>query len=541
MPELSLAGVVIVAAVAFLVPLLLGLAPAVRLPSVVLEIVAGIVLGPAAVGVGVARAGHSTRLSADLGRLQDSSAQIRVRGAVLLLVLLVWVAQRLGLETILGAFLAGALLRVVDRDEMMTHPKFRVKLEALGYGFLVPFFFVVSGVRFDLRALTGDPANLRLVPLFLLALLLVRGLPAWLYRPRIGTGRTVVTALLQATSLPFIVAAAQIGIELGRLDQATGAALVAAGRLSVLLFPLAALIVLRRTPGRRPPRGRPCARSAPGLGDRPGRVDQADVAERLREVADHLGAAGVDLLGQQADVAGVGDRPPEGRPGGLDLARQRLRLRQPKGAQQEGALLALQPVGGLVAVDQAALVGEPLGGGVDGRLHARVVARQEAGDRQHQVGGVQVVAAERLGVGAGAVAPAVLEDGGADLVAAGGPGFDPAGGTERPGQRDRPVQGHPAHQLGVQEVARLAADLPDPLVLLLPAAGGGVRRGGEEPLRDRVQLAQLLDQPLRGAEQLAVHVQLPLGPRPGSPGGGPSCGPTYRYGSAMWTSPGEAP
>ncbi|HYY80025.1 MAG TPA: cation:proton antiporter [Actinomycetes bacterium] len=216
-------------------------------PGAQLLLIGGLVLLAAAVGVGVARAGRSTRLSEDLGRLQDSSAQIRVRGAVLLLVLLVWVAQRLGLETILGAFLAGALLRVVDRDQAMTHPKFRVKLEALGYGFLVPFFFVVSGVRFDLQALTGDPANLRLVPLFLFALLLVRGLPAWLYRPRIGTGRTVVAALLQATSLPFIVAAAQIGMELGKLDQATGAALVAAGLLSVLLFPLAALTVLRRT------------------------------------------------------------------------------------------------------------------------------------------------------------------------------------------------------------------------------------------------------------------------------------------------------
>jgi Kef-type K+ transport system membrane component KefB len=193
----------------------------------------------------VARAGRSLRLSADLGRLQDSSAQIRVRGAVLLLALLVLVAQRLGLETILGAFLAGAILRVVDRDEMMTHPRFRMKLEALGYGFLVPFFFVVSGVRFDLRALTGDPANLRLVPVFLAMLLIVRGLPALLYRSRVGSRRTVVAGLLQATSLPFIVAAARVGLELGRLDQASGAALVAAGLLSVLLFPLAALTILR--------------------------------------------------------------------------------------------------------------------------------------------------------------------------------------------------------------------------------------------------------------------------------------------------------
>jgi Kef-type K+ transport system membrane component KefB len=180
-------------------------------PGAQLLLIGGLVLLAVLVGLGLARAGRWMRLSADLGRLQDSSAQIRVRGAVLLLALLVWVAQRLGLEVILGAFMAGALLRVVDRDEMMTHPKFRVKLEALGYGFLVPVFFVVSGVRFNLQALTANPANLRLVPLFLAVLLVVRGLPAWL----------------------------------GKLDQATGAALVAAGLLSVLLFPMAALTFLR--------------------------------------------------------------------------------------------------------------------------------------------------------------------------------------------------------------------------------------------------------------------------------------------------------
>jgi Kef-type K+ transport system membrane component KefB len=214
-------------------------------PGAQLLLIGGLVLLAVLVGLGLARAGRWMRLSADLGRLQDSSAQIRVRGAVLLLALLVWVAQRLGLEVILGAFMAGALLRVVDRDEMMTHPKFRVKLEALGYGFLVPVFFVVSGVRFNLQALTANPANLRLVPLFLAVLLVVRGLPAWLYRSRVGTRHSVVAGLLQATSLPFIVAATQIGEELGKLDQATGAALVAAGLLSVLLFPMGALTLLR--------------------------------------------------------------------------------------------------------------------------------------------------------------------------------------------------------------------------------------------------------------------------------------------------------
>jgi Kef-type K+ transport system membrane component KefB len=226
-------------------------------PAAQVLLIGGLLLLAAGMAAGLARAGRSRWLTEDLGRLQDSSAQIRVRGAVLLLVFLVWVAQRLGLELILGAFLAGAVLRLVDRDEAMTHPKFRLKLEAVGYGMLVPIFFVVSGVRFDLGALTAGASSLRLVPLFLLALLLVRGLPALLYRPRIGLRRSTVAALLQATSLPFIVAAVQIGVDLGRLDPATGAALVAAGLLSVLLFPLAALTLLRRAVARESPAAQP--------------------------------------------------------------------------------------------------------------------------------------------------------------------------------------------------------------------------------------------------------------------------------------------
>jgi Kef-type K+ transport system membrane component KefB len=140
---------------------------------------------------------------------------------------------------------------MIDRDQDATHPHFRLKLDGIGFGVFIPVFFVVSGIRFDLAALTADPTNLRLVPLFLAVLLAVRGLPAWLYRSRVGARRSVVAGLLQATSLPFIVAAAQIGMELGKLDQATGAALVAAGLLSVLLFPLAALTVLRGAGGGR--------------------------------------------------------------------------------------------------------------------------------------------------------------------------------------------------------------------------------------------------------------------------------------------------
>ena len=194
----------------------------------------------------ILRLERSKRIAAVLLRLQDTTAQIRVRGAFMLLVAFVALASLLGLETILGAFVAGVILRFVDGDRMMTHPQFRQKLEAVGFGVFIPVFFVTSGIRFDLAALFSSPATILRVPVFLVALLLVRGVPALLYRPLVGSRRAVVAGLLQATSLSFIVAASQIGMELGLITKATGAALIAAGLLSVLIFPLLALTILRR-------------------------------------------------------------------------------------------------------------------------------------------------------------------------------------------------------------------------------------------------------------------------------------------------------
>src|SRR6476469_5983573 len=102
------------------------------------------------------RGGRSMRLGTVLVRIQDTTAQIRVRFAVLLLVALVALAGHLGLETILGAFLAGAIVGLVDRDSS-THPHFRIKLAAIGYGFLIPVFFISSGVRLDTPGLLDHP------------------------------------------------------------------------------------------------------------------------------------------------------------------------------------------------------------------------------------------------------------------------------------------------------------------------------------------------------------------------------------------------
>jgi Kef-type K+ transport system membrane component KefB len=191
--------------------------------------------------------GRSMKVSGVLLRLQDTTAEIRVRGAMLLLLAFVVLAENLGLESILGAFVAGAAVGLLDRDSE-THPHFRLKLEAVGYGFLIPVFFVSSGLRLDVAGLVQSGSALARVPVFLLILLAARGLPALTYVRRFGTRRTVSAALLQATSLPFIVTATQIGRALGVMEATTAAGLVCAGLVSVLVFPLVATSLGVRDP-----------------------------------------------------------------------------------------------------------------------------------------------------------------------------------------------------------------------------------------------------------------------------------------------------
>ena len=189
---------------------------------------------------------RSMWITRTMNKLADTSAQIRIRLSMLLVVGLGALATHLGFEAILGAFIAGAILRLVDADAARKHPLFHPKLDAIGYGFLIPVFFVTSGLTFNLSVLFASASTALRVPLFLLALLVVRGLPAVLYRSALPSIRDVAAVgLLQATSLPFIVAATTIGLALHAIRPANAAALVAAGLLSVIIFPTIALQLLR--------------------------------------------------------------------------------------------------------------------------------------------------------------------------------------------------------------------------------------------------------------------------------------------------------
>jgi Kef-type K+ transport system membrane component KefB len=200
--------------------------------------------------------------------LQDTTAQVRVRAAVALLMGFAALAAGFGLEAILGSFLAGATISLLDRDHALTHQEFRAKLQAVGFGALIPFFFVATGMSLDVRIFITSPGTLARVPVFLAALLLARALPALLYRPLLTSRRQVVTAgLLQATSLSIPVVGGSIGVGLGLIRPANYVALVAAGLVSVIAFPAIASALAARThadTAAQPPAGSPSASRSPG-------------------------------------------------------------------------------------------------------------------------------------------------------------------------------------------------------------------------------------------------------------------------------------
>jgi Kef-type K+ transport system membrane component KefB len=164
---------------------------------------------------------------------------------VLLILLLIYLAFELGLDVLLGAFAAGIVVRLFTAGE--DSEVIRAKLEAIGFGFLVPIFFVVSGIHFDLHALIDKPTAFLRVPIFLAIFLVVRGAPVLLlYRKALTAGLRVPLAFFAGTGLPLIVVITSIGVSVGRMRPENAAALVAAGILSVILYPLLGLRGLRR-------------------------------------------------------------------------------------------------------------------------------------------------------------------------------------------------------------------------------------------------------------------------------------------------------
>ncbi|HET7590088.1 MAG TPA: cation:proton antiporter [Solirubrobacterales bacterium] len=178
-----------------------------------------------------------------LERTFEASSQLAVRVTVLLIFGLVLLAGKLGLDILLGGFVAGLIVRLALKGHELS--VFESKLTAIGFGFFVPFFFVTSGIAFDLAAL-GSAAALLKLGLFFVLFMVVRGLPALLlYRGILGLRDRVALAFYSATELPLVVAITTIAVDLGHMKSSTAAGLVGAAMLSTLVFPFIA-IALRK-------------------------------------------------------------------------------------------------------------------------------------------------------------------------------------------------------------------------------------------------------------------------------------------------------
>jgi len=177
-------------------------------------------------------------------RTLESSSQLGVRLAVVLIFGLVGLASTLGLDLLLGGFVAGMIVRVALRGREVE--VFESKLTAVGFGLLIPFFFVTSGMTFDLEALTASTGAMLRLPLFLVLFLVVRGAPALLlYRHELSGRDRRALAFFCATQLPLVVAITTIATETGHMKDYTAAALVGAAMLSTLIFPFVGLALRR--------------------------------------------------------------------------------------------------------------------------------------------------------------------------------------------------------------------------------------------------------------------------------------------------------
>jgi Kef-type K+ transport system membrane component KefB len=217
-------------------------------PAAALAVLAVVVATGAAAAWGVSAASRRVRIAMAVRAQADGGGQARIRLTVLAVTALALLASKLGLEAVLGAFLAGGLARVIDSDPETSHPAYPVKLDAIGFGFLVPVFFVASGLKLDLRDVLTDPSALVLVPLVFGLLLAVRGLPALAFRNELGGRATVASGALLATSLPFLLIAAEIGQSAGVLTASRAGALALAGLLSVVVLPPVGLALAGTVP-----------------------------------------------------------------------------------------------------------------------------------------------------------------------------------------------------------------------------------------------------------------------------------------------------
>ena len=237
------------------------------------------------------------RMRALVQQGRRATAQTTLRWSIVLLLLLLVAAERFGLDVVLGAMLAGIVLRSWTHHVSMDVTPLEGKLDAVGYGFFIPVFFVASGMTLDVRSIIANP--LRLFVFFLL-LLVVRGLPSLLiYRHALPVRQRVEMTFITATTMPLLIALAVIGLSDGVMIPANAAALVGAGVLSVLVYPSIAAALARR--------GRAAAGAPPAVIPQPAGAAGDGVVTAARMAGE------ADLPGESGTIDDHGDAQAESR------------------------------------------------------------------------------------------------------------------------------------------------------------------------------------------------------------------------------------
>ena len=188
----------------------------------------------------VRHAPRAERVVALVRHHAETTSQAPIRLVVLLLAGMLLLSEAFGLDVILGAFLAGVIVRMLLPED---HERFMARLDGIGFGLLVPVFFVTSGMAIDFEAVVED---WQVAAAFFVSILLIRGLPVLVAFRHIGRRDSVQLALFSATGLPIIVAVTTIAVDAGLMHQAGQSVMVAAGMVTVLVLPLTAIELGRR-------------------------------------------------------------------------------------------------------------------------------------------------------------------------------------------------------------------------------------------------------------------------------------------------------
>jgi Kef-type K+ transport system membrane component KefB len=213
-----------------------------RRPSVELVLIALFLAVAATVAIGARRL-KLERIRAIIASGEDQTTQTSLRLTVALLAVLLALTSRLGFDSVLGAFVAGFVLRAIAPDGV---GKLERKLDAVGWGVFIPVFFITSGMNLDIRSIAQHPLEMIA---FFAVILVVRGGPCLLwYRKDLKLGERVRLALLASTTLPLLVALTSVAVAAKTMTTSTAASLVGAGVLTVAAFPMAAVVLFRRLP-----------------------------------------------------------------------------------------------------------------------------------------------------------------------------------------------------------------------------------------------------------------------------------------------------